>query len=187
MSKLIRLVFMTIALVGSTVAFAADAPAAKLEAPSLKVGVLDWQRLIATAPQAKEAGKRLEKEFQEPGELLNNKQKEFQTKREKLLRDQDILSKAERAKKEKELVRIEQDLRRMDEELRSESAARHREEMDEFVKTVRSIVETYAKKEKYDLVLPQEVMVYFGERVDVTDKILGLLETTKDSAKSTKK
>ncbi len=176
LSKLVRVLFLMIALVGTNMALAADPAPASKPAPSMQIGVLDWQKLIATAPQAKDAGKRLEKEFQKPTEELVNKQKEFQNKRDKLQRDLNILSKAERNKKEKELVRMEQDLRRMDEELRSETTTRHREEMDEFVKSVRVVVEKFSKEQKYDLVLPQEVMVYFSEKTDITDTILQRLE-----------
>ena len=154
------------------------------EASTVKVGVLDWQQLFSKAPQAEEAGKRLEKEFQGAKDRLINKQKEFQTKRDKLQRDKDVMSAHERAKKEKELAKMEQDLRRMDEELRSDYTTRHREETDDFVKTVREIVENFAADQKYDLVLPQEATIYVSDRVDITDTILTKLEDVK--AKSPK-
>ncbi len=154
------------------------------EASTIKVGVLDWQQLFSKAPQAEEAGKRLEREFQGAKDRLINKQKEFQTKRDKLQRDKDVMSSHERAKKEKELAKMEQDLRRMDEELRSDYTTRHREETDDFVKTVREVVENFAADQKYDLVLPQEATVYVSDRVDITDTILTKLEEVK--AKSPK-
>ncbi len=159
----------------------------------LKVGILDWQLLLSKAPQAEEAGKRLEREFQEPKDKLVNKQKEFQTKRDKLQRDKDVMSAAQRTKSEKDLAKMEQDLRRLDEELRSDYTNRHREEMDSFIQVVRDIVEKISHDEKYDLVLPQEATLYISNRVDVTDKVLQRLEkeakNTKpsDSKKSEKK
>lgn len=189
MRNVMRLTTWIGSLVLSTTVMAADAPNSAMtkkgadvsasKAHELKLGVLDSQKLMSSAPQAKEAGKRLEKEFQEPNNELVNKQKEFQVKRDKLQRDREVISNSERSKREKELVRMEQDLRRMDEELRSDFATRHREEMDEFSKTVRSVVESLAKEEHYDLILPQEVMVYFGEQIDVTDKVLARLEKQK--------
>ncbi len=164
---------------GSTLAIASDT--------ATKIGVLDWQQLLSKAPQAEEAGKRLEKEFQAPKDKLVNKQKEFQAKREKLQRDKDVMTATEKAKKEKELAKTEQDLRRMDEELRSDYTTRHREEMDDFIKTVREIVDSFAKEEKYDLVIPQEATLYMADRIDITEKVLEKLEKSAKVKSSDKK
>ncbi len=149
---------------------------------TLKIGVLDWQQLFSKAPQAEAAGKRLEQEFQGAKDRFINKQKEFQTKRDKLQRDKDVMSSAERSRKEKELAKMEQDLGRMDEELRSDYTTRHREETDDFVKTVREVVDALAAEQKYDLVLPQEATVYFSDRIDITETVLTKLESTKNKA-----
>src|SRR5438067_215544 len=111
LKHLIRLISLALVLIfGTTVAMAATSatPAApanqasNTETSSLptKIGVLDWQQLLAKAPQAEEAGKRLEKEFQTPKDNLMKKQKDFQAKQEKLGRDKDVMSEAERKKVE---------------------------------------------------------------------------------------
>lgn len=163
---------------GSSFAAAADA----------QIGVLDWQQLLTKAPQAEEAGKRLEKEFQAPKDKLVNKQKEFQTKRDKWQRDKDAMSATERGKKEKDLAKLEQELRRMDEELRSDYTNRHREEMDDFIKLVREAVDKLAKEDKFDLVIPQEATLYVADRIDITEKVLNRLEkSAKDNKKADSK
>lgn len=179
MGHLIRLVLVTLFL-GMTANLAAASD-------PVKIGVLDWQQLLSKAPQAEVAGKRLDQEFQGPKEKLINKQKEFQNKRDKLQRDKDVMSAAERSKKEKELAKMEQDLRRMDEELRADITTRHREEMDDFVKAVREVIEKLAVEEKYDLVLPQEATLYVAERIDITEKVLKRLETAAKTAKKADK
>jgi outer membrane protein len=153
---------------------------------TLKIGVVDWQQLLAKAPQAEQAGKRLEKEFQAPKDRLIAKQKEFQTKREKAQRDKDVMSAAEKAKKEKELVKLEQDLRHMDEELRADYSSRHQEEMNAFMTKVREVIDQLAKEEKYDLVLPQETTHFISERLDVTEKVLDKLSKLKLEKTETK-
>jgi outer membrane protein len=153
----------------------------------MKIGVLDWQQLLSKAPQAEEAGKRLEKEFQSPKDKLINKQKEFQAKREKMQRDKDVMSAADRTKKEKDLAKMEQDLRRLDEELRSDYTTRHREEMDSFIAVVRGEVEKLAQEDKYDLVIPQEATLYMADRIDITDKVLERLEKSAKTKSSDSK
>lgn len=165
MKHLIRLILPLFLLIfGTSAAFA--------EVSSLKIGVLDWNLLLTKAPQAEQAGQRLEKEFQARKDKLTSKQKDFLAKQEKIQRDRDVLSDAERAKTEKELTKLQQDLRHLDEELRADYTARHREEMDDFIKIVREVVDKLAQEEKYDLVLPQEATLYMAERMDVTDKVI---------------
>ena len=151
---------------------------------SMKIGVLDWQQLLQKAPQAEEAAKRLEKEFQGPKTTFMNKKKEFEAKQEKLQRDRDTMSPAELAKTEKELNKLQQELRFQDEELRSNYTSRHREEMDEFIKIVREVVDKLATDEKYDLVLPQEATLFINERIDVTDQVLKRLAKAKGTKSS---
>lgn len=147
--------------------------------PSNKIGVLDWEVILTESPQAKEAKSRLDKEFQARKDKLYSTQKEYQTKQEKLQKDRDILSEAERVKLDKELGKMQQELRHMDEELRSDYTLSHRDEMDKFVKIVREVVEKLAQEEKYDLVIPQEATLYMANRIDVTEKVLQRLNKTK--------
>ena len=173
---------------GTTVV--AEVPAANVTANGAsasvqtKVGVLDWQLLLAKAPQAEEAGKRLEKEFQARKDAFIAKQKDFQTKQEKLGRDKDVMAEVERKKVENDLTKAQQDLRRLDEELRSDYTARHREEMDDFLKVTREVVDTLAKDKKYDLVLPQDATIYVADRVDITEEVLESLKKLKQQSKA---
>lgn len=161
----------------TTTAFAAET----------KIGVIDWQQLLSKSPQAEEAGKRLEKEFQGRKDKLLSKQKEFQSKQEKLQRDRDVMSAQDRNKAEKELAKLQQDFRKLEEEFRSDYTARQREEMDDFVKVVREVVEKVAADEKYDVVLPQETTLYMADRIDVTDKVLQKMTQAKKSSDKDKK
>jgi outer membrane protein len=176
---LIRSILLSVCLGFSSLAIAGDDLATR-------IGVLDWQLLLSKAPQAEDAGKRLEKEFQAPKDKFVNKQKEFQTKREKMQRDADVMSVAERGKKEKELAKMEQDLRRMDEELRSDYTTRHREEMDLFIKEVKDVVDEVAEEYKYDVVISQEAALHVADRVDITAKVLERLEKKAKSSPAKK-
>lgn len=182
LNSMIRIVLPVCLLAfGGPLAFAADAPAkeATISPNPTKIGVLDWQQLLTKAPQAEEAGKRLEKEFASRKDKLIDMQKKFQSEQEKLQRDRATMSEAERTKSEKNIAKLQQDLRHLDEELRSDYTARHREEMDEFIKIVREVVDKLAAEEKYDLVLPQEATLFMNDRIDVTEKVLQRLSKSK--------
>lgn len=158
--------------------------AANTDAPINKIGVLDWQQLLSKAPQAEEAAKRLEKEFQGPQKKLIEKQKEFQAKREKLQRDKDVMSATDRAKKEKDLQKMQTDLQRQDEEYRSDYSSRQRDEMDGFITLVRGEVEKLAQEKKFDLIIPQEATLYIADRIDITEMVLERLEKAAKNTKS---
>ncbi len=153
----------------------------------LKVGVLDVQELLTKSPQAVEAGKRLEKEFQARKDKLIGKQKDFQSKQESFQRNRDVMSEIERKKSEKELEKMQKDLQHSEEELRSDITSRHKEETDEFMDTVRNLVAKLADEEKYDLILYQETTVHFAESIDITEKMLNLMAKQKGSSKSSSK
>ena len=192
LKHIIRLLPLCLLAFGTPIALAAaEATAAKdsaaaATAASMKIGVLDWQQLLTKAPQAEEAAKRLEKEFQGPKTTLMNKKKEFDAKQEKLQRDRDTMSAAELSKSEKDLTKLQQDLRHLDEELRSDYTARQREEMDEFIKIVREVVDKLAADEEINLVLPQEATLFINERIDVTEQVLKRLAKAKSEGKGSK-
>lgn len=176
-----KLAFLTTLILVAAVPSMAIAEKDKKEAtPStakaLKIGVLDWQLLVAKSPQAEQAGKRLEKEFKERKDTFLEKQKQLEAKHEKFQRDKDIMADAERVKAEREITKLQQDLRNLQEENQADYAARHREEMDKFLNTVKNVVDDYAKKEQFDLILPQDTTLFTAERIDITAAILDKLK-----------
>jgi len=171
-SALITMILLALPGLG----FASDKTAAPL-----KLGVLDWQQLVAKSPQAEMAGKRLEKEFKGRKDTFMAKQKDYEAKQEKLQRDKDIMSEIERTKAERELTKLQQELRNLQEENQSDYSIRHREEMDKFLNIVKSIVDEYSKKEQYDVILPQDTTLFAADRVDITQNILDKLKADKKS------
>ena len=150
---------------------------AKVAESPLRLGILDWQQLLVKAPQAEEAGKRLDKEFQPRKDRLIAKQKELQIKMDKWQKDKEIMNDTERNKTDKTLTKAQLEIRRLDEEFRADYSARHREEMDEFLKLVKETVEKMAVQEKYDLILPQDVVFYSSDKIDITETVFDALKT----------
>src|SRR5689334_13079150 len=128
------ILFAACLILSATVVVASDEP-------PIKIGIFNLQQLVSKAPQAEEARKRLESEFQISKERFDNKQKEYQAKRDNYTRNKDILSTSKRNKEEKELVKMEQELRRLEEEFRADSEIRNREEMGNFITTVKGAVD----------------------------------------------
>src|SRR3974390_496198 len=81
--------------------------AAPIVAAQSKIGVVDYRRLIAESPQAREAQSALESEFGPRQKQLQASAKDFETRGQKFERDQATMSDAERAKTQKELRDIQ--------------------------------------------------------------------------------
>lgn len=149
-------------LVGSSCAFATE------------IGVIDVEELNK-ASQVEDANKRLEKEFASKKEEFETKHKSWGEKKQKLQRDKDILSATDKKNLEKEASKLEENLQQLDEKYRSEYTARYREEMDKFQKTLKEVVANILKSEKLDLVLPNQAVVQYTPKVDITAKVLEAL------------
>ena len=68
-------------------------------------------------------------------------------------------------------------MRRAQEEFREELNLRRNQELSKLQRRVIEVIQELAKAEAYDLVVTDGV-VYAGERVDITEKVIGRLKKT---------
>lgn len=149
--------------------------ASPTESTHLKIGIINTKSLESCL-YAKDIQQKLEKEFNPRGEKFQAKKQEFQNKQDLFQRDKAILSEKERIAKERELTKLQQEAQHMFENLGTEFKSRQEELQVSFNKIVDDIVSKFAKQEKYDLVLPDQVILYSNDVLDCTDKIVNLLD-----------
>lgn len=136
-----------------------------------KIGVVDMRSLMANSPQAKAAVEKMKKDFKPREEKIVAMDKALKEKAEKLKRDSAVMSEAEKAKAEKELIASKRELERLQGEFREDAMTRQQEEMKKIYENISKAVEDMAKKEKYDLILPMEIAPYVSSQLNITDKI----------------
>lgn len=136
-----------------------------------KIGVVDMRALMANSPQAKASVEKMKKEFKPREDKIVAMDKALKEKTEKVKRDSAVMSEAEKAKAEKELIASKRDLDRLQGEFREDAMARQQEEMKKIYEKITKAVEDLAKKEKYDLILPLEIAAFANPQLNVTDKI----------------
>jgi len=90
---------------------------------------------------------------------------------EGLTTDGAVLSESERNAKEREILGKRRELKRSQDEFRDDLNIRKNEMLRTVNVEIGNVIETFAKNEKYDLILAQGVM-YAGSKVDITDQIL---------------
>jgi outer membrane protein len=166
---------MRISLLSLAAALALGLAAAPIAAAQSKIGVVDYRRLIAESPQAREAQSTLENEFGPRQRQLQAQAKEFEAKGQKFERDQATMSDSERARTQKELRDTQIALERRNKELQEDADLRKNEELQKVQRAIVEEVQKLAKAQGYDLVLAEGV-IYRADAIDITAPVLATLQ-----------
>jgi outer membrane protein len=166
--------------VGLSAALLATAPAAA-QNQTLKIGVVDYARLMDDSPQAKAALETIRNEFTPQQRELQTQQAALKTREEKLQKDVATMSEAQRSKAEKELRDSYRELARKQSEVQDDFNARRNEEMSRLQRTLIEEVRAYAKAQSFDLVLADGV-IYANPTIDITPAVLAALQQRKPAA-----
>ena len=163
-----RVIAVLLALMALTVVSAAAV------ADEARVGFVNTPRILEQAPQAKSARERLEQEFAPRDSQLAAQQKTLSAQEEKLARDGSIMSDDERRKLERDVLSQQRDLKRAREAFTEDLNLRRNEEFSKLQREVGDAIVSIAKQDGYDLIFESGV-VYASDKVDLTERVLGLL------------
>jgi outer membrane protein len=153
----------------------------------LKIGVVDYGRLVEESPQAKASLESLRNEFTPRQRDLQNQQTSLKSKEDRLQKDAATMTSDQRANTEKELRDSYRDLARKQSEVQDDFNARRNEEMSRLQKLLIEQVRIYAKAQNFDLIIADGV-IYATPTIDITPAILSALQSrpvTTAPAKST--
>jgi outer membrane protein len=157
----------------AAVALLVLAPA--VSAQELKIGYVNSERVLREAAPAKAAQTKLEAEFSKRERELTDQATKLKAAADKLEKDAPTLAESERARRQRELVEQDRDLQRKRREFQEDLNQRRNEELASVVERANRVIRQIFDSEKYDVIL-QEV-VFAGPRVDITDKVIKVLNT----------
>jgi outer membrane protein len=163
----------------TAVLLAAAATAA--QAQDLKIGYVNSEKVLREANAAKAAQAKLEAEFGKRERELNDAAGRLKAAADKLDKDGPTLSEAEKVRRQRELVEQDRDLQRKRREFQEDLNQRRNEELAAVVERANKAIRQIFDTEKYDLIL-QEV-VFAGPRVDITDKVIRVLNAPAPAGK----
>jgi outer membrane protein len=141
----------------------------------LKIGVVDYGRLVEESPQAKAALETIRTEFTPRQRDLQNQQASLKTKEDRLQKDGATMSQDQRTNSEKDLRDSYRELQRKQSEVQDDFNARRNEEMSRLQKILIEQVRIYAKAQNFDLVIADGV-IYTTPSIDITPAILAQLQ-----------
>lgn len=146
-------------------------------AAPLKIGVVNFPRLIQDSPQAKIVLKALEDEFSPRQRDLLAKQNELKARQDKLQKDSQVMGAEERRNAESKFRDDERDLGRRLNEFQEDFNVRRNEEINKLQRDLLREVNAFAKARNYDLIVGEGV-IYASPTVDLTSQILANVEAS---------
>jgi len=144
-------------------------------AQPIKLGVVNVALLLEKAPQALEAGKKLESEFASQQADLQAQAKKLEEKQKNYQKNQLILSETQKVASEREINMLTRDIQRKRNDVQELVNIRRNEELASLQSIVNEAIKEIGKQEKFDLIL-YEGIAYTNNRLDVTKNVLEFLE-----------
>lgn len=149
---------------------------AQTASAEIKIGVVNFQKLLEDAPQTKTAMSALENEFAPRRRELLTMQNDLKARDEKLQREGAVMAEADRAKAEKSLRDEQREFSRKAGEFQDDASTRRNEELGKVQRYLVSEIQAYSSAQGFDLVLGDGVFYAKGQ-LDVTANVLAVLLT----------
>jgi len=141
----------------------------------LKIGVVNYAKLMQESPQAKAAQDALRGEFAGKQKDLQTQQQTLKSKEDALQRDSATMSADQRTAAERDLRDGNRELQLKVQQYQDDFNARQNEELSKLQKTLVEEVQNFAQGQKFDLVLADGV-IFASPVLDVTPQVLAALQ-----------
>jgi outer membrane protein len=141
----------------------------------MKIGVVNFQKLMEEAPQVKSAMQALQNEFGPRQRELVTMQNDLKSRDEKLAKEAAVMAEADRIKAEKTLRDQQREFSRKGGEFQDDLSTRKNEEIGKVQRYLVSEVQAYSAAQGFDLVLVESL--YAKPALDITAQILEVLKS----------
>jgi len=163
------------------VAVLATSAVAVAEAQALKIGFVNFGRLLEESPQAKAAQAALEGEFLPRQRDVAAQRKALQEKVDKLQKEAAVMSEADRLRNEREVRDLELNVNRRFNELQEDLNLRRNEEVGRMQRALLQEVQAYARTNGYQLVVSDGVL-FAAEGIDITPQLVAAIKAKAPAA-----
>lgn len=148
-------------------------------AASLKIGLIDTQRILQESKAAQQAREAIVQELKEKQAVYQGKEREILALRETYEQKKASLSPEEAKDRQLELARDLKELRRLKADLEEELNRKNREWTVQILKEVAEVVSDFRSEEDFTFILEKENVVTADPAIDVTDQIIRLYDRKK--------
>ncbi|MFM2344818.1 MAG: hypothetical protein RLZZ210_1430 [Pseudomonadota bacterium] len=142
-------------------------------AQSLKIGVIDADKIMQDAKISKLAQEKIQKEVSRREQELKAISSKGQGLLDKFQKEAAKLSDSDKEKRKQELDAIDENFKSKQFQYQEEIAKIKNEELANVVSNTNAVIKTVAAQEKFDLILQDAI--YVAPSMDITDKVLKIL------------
>lgn len=137
-----------------------------------KIGVIDFQKILALSGAGKAAKDQITKEGKKMEDDLKIKGDEIEELKKKLEKEAPVMSKEARDEKERDIRIKIVDAQALQKKYAGDFKNFEGKLIKEIQKDVFDIVEDMGKKDGYQLIIEKSAVMYAPESVDITDKLI---------------
>ncbi|WP_259366548.1 MULTISPECIES: OmpH family outer membrane protein [unclassified Colwellia] len=146
--------------------------ASSVMAADQKIAVVNFQEVMSKIPQTATVMQGLEVEFKDDKAVLAQLEKDIKYYQEKKQRDASLMSAKDIEELDAQIGTLYQDYQAKGKAFQQATGLRKNEETNKIVALVRQAIDNIAAKEKYDLVLEQQAVVFSKPDATITNKVV---------------
>jgi len=137
----------------------------------VKIAVVDVQAAILNSEEAKRLLKQIQQEFSSEEEKIRNIQSEAAVLYERLQKDAEVMSEAEKRRVQQQIESKNNDFVYNRQKLQRLIEERQQELFTGVDQKVQAAIELLVKTDDYDLIMPRQAALYAGDLYDITRKV----------------
>ena len=126
---------------------------------------------------AVQAQKKIEQEFIPRDEDIKKMALQAKNLQDKLEKNGTAMEETERRNLERNLANLSREYQRAQRQMREDLSVRQNEEYSIILERTNRAISKIAEAENYDLILQLQDSVYRSQRIDITDKVIKVLES----------
>lgn len=141
----------------------------------IKIGVIDAEKILQESVE-------MQKVYQDIQSLINRKQNELKQKQDELSKLEEkyktqaaVLSTDARAQLEEKVRKAYVEIDKFKEDSKIEIQTKENSALGEMEKKVGPIIQKIGSEENFTLILRKELVVYMNQTIDITDKVIEML------------
>ena len=159
---------------------------AEAQAPALKLGVVDVQRVLARSSAGVAAREHLEREKAVMQKQVDGQRVEAEKLRDELEKKGQLLSADARREKQESLERKVRDVRRLVDDLQKELQKKEQEALARVLNDISGVVQKIGKERGYTMIIERRggAVIWGAPEIDITDEVVRAFD---DESKKGKK
>ncbi len=143
---------------------------------SVKIGVVDIQRIMQTSPEVRSISEKLQNQFKPREDKLKAQEQAIEDLVNKLKRNSAVMTAAQIEAQKSQIDDKRNDLQAAQAQFMQEARAAQEKDLGGIIEKINAAVEQIAKREHYTLIVQRDHVVYYQPNMDITSEVLATME-----------